>query len=97
MFSDAYKTIERKYEEKRNLAEKEFKVQKENAYNQMPRLAEIDKEIAIAGIKCSKMAISSDSASEKEALIQNLKINIAIINFPKKNVYFSCKNKVNHI
>ena len=71
MFSDVYKTIERKYENRRTVANNNYMQAKKQAYSANPRLAEIDREIAMLGIKSSKAALtatSEDMLNLKETL-----------------------------
>lgn len=70
MLSEVYKTIERKYEEKRNLALHNFTLAKEKAYASNPRLSEIDKEIAMLGIKSSRTALVADKSQTQDLLVE---------------------------
>lgn len=85
MFSDVYKTIERKYEDKRNLASRNYALAKEKAYAKNPRLAEIDKEIAMLGIKSSKAALISDKTA-LENLREELETNINLLKREKESI-----------
>lgn len=85
MFSDVYKTIERKYEDKRNLILKNYSIQKEKAYKECPRLVEIDKEIAALGIKSSKAALISDFDAKKN-LKNELEMNINLLKKEKEDL-----------
>ncbi|MBQ9266831.1 MAG: ATP-binding protein [Clostridia bacterium] len=85
MFSDVYKTIERKYEDKRNLAFRNYAIAKEKAYAKNPRLAEIDKEITMLGIKSSKAALTTNSAA-LATLKEELEININLLKQEKEAI-----------
>lgn len=85
MFSDVYKTIERKYEDKRKSAEKSYSIEKEKAYELNPRLHEIDREISLLGIKSSRAALNSD-LTEKENLKAELEIKINLLKREKETI-----------
>ena len=85
MFSDVYKSIERKYEDKRKIAEKNYSIEKEKAYELNPRLQEIDKEISLLGIKSSRAALNSNP-SEKENLKAELEIKINLLKREKETI-----------
>lgn len=85
MFSDVYKSIERKYEDKRKIAEKNYSIEKEKTYELNPRLQEIDKEISLLGIKSSRAALNSDP-SEKENLKAELEIKINLLKREKETI-----------
>lgn len=85
MFSDVYKSIERKYEDKRKIAEKNYSIEKEKAYELNPRLQEIDKEISLLGIKSSRAALNSDP-SKKENLKAELEIKINLLKREKEAI-----------
>ena len=54
MYKDTYKRIEREYEIKRNLADKNYRELKENTYTSNPRLKEIDIESSKLRNTCCK-------------------------------------------
>ncbi len=85
MFPEVYKTIERKYEDRRNSATYEYQLKKEEAYQRNPRLAEIDKKIALLGIQSSKAALISDDAT-KENLKADLKSKLTALKLEKENI-----------
>lgn len=76
MHNDIVKSIERKYEQKKNIAEKKYEEFKKKIYSQNPRLAEIDKEIALYGINSSKASLSKDPET-REKIKEDLKIRIS--------------------
>lgn len=90
MFPEVYKTIERKYENKRNSATYEYELKKAEAYQRNPRLAEIEKEIALLGVQSSKAALMSDAAT-KENLTAELKSKIASLSLERETILNTIK------
>ena len=70
MQSDVFKTIERNFEYKRNIAIKNATALKEETYDKFPRLKEIDNLIFKSGLQASKATIAN--ASDKDAILSEL-------------------------
>ena len=70
MQSDVFKTIERNFEYKRNIAIKNANTLKEETYDKFPRLKEIDNLIFKCGIQASKATIAN--ASGKDTILSEL-------------------------
>ena len=85
MYKDAYKRIEREYENRRNLANQHFIELKENTYNANPRLREIDMEISKLGIKAIRLSITANSQN-KEANEKDLENQIKILKQEKEKI-----------
>ncbi len=95
MFSDVYKTIEQKYENKRKIAERNYSLAKEKAYSLSPRLQEIDKEISLLGIKYSKATLIANS-DERINLKTELEAKIHLLNMEKDSILNSLQINLSH-
>lgn len=95
MFSDVYKTIEQKYENKRKVAERNYSLAKEKAYTLSPRLQEIDKEISLLGIKYSKATLVANS-DERITLKTELETKIHLLNMEKDSILDSLQINLSH-
>lgn len=87
MQSDVFKTIERNYEYKRNLAQKNANTLKEETYNNFPRLQEIDTLISKCGIEASKATIAN--LANKDAILSELEEKISKLKREKDEILSS--------
>ena len=65
--NSVYREISRNYERLRNKAESERLLREEEIYEKIPRIREIDGEIALTGIKMAKAVMSKEKTSEEAA------------------------------
>lgn len=95
MQSDVFKLIERNYEYKRNIANKNAAILKEETYSKFPRLQEIDNLISRCGIEATKATIAG--SCDKEAILLELEQKIAKLRKEKddllKSINVSLKPK----
>lgn len=84
MYKDTYKRIEREYEQRRNLANQNYRDLKESIYSSNPRLREIDVEIAKLGIRSAKLSIST--SSDKGEITKELKEKLTVLTAEKENI-----------
>lgn len=85
MNSDILKAIEREYEQKRTLAEKNTEYLKNSTYEKYPRLAEIDSLIKKLGIEASKTTLLANH-SERENILSNLSKKIDELKSEKESI-----------
>lgn len=86
---DILKNIEREYEQKRILAEKNTEYLKNETYEKNPKLAEIDRLIKKLGIESSKAALLANS-EEKEKILKNLSSKIDSLKKEKQQILDKC-------
>ena len=65
MQSEAYRKIETQYDYKRQQAQKDARMYKQNVYDENPRLAEIEDEIARETIKTMKANMNLDNVAKQ--------------------------------
>lgn len=88
MYKDTYKRIEREYEIRRNMADKNYRELKENIYTENPRLKEIEMEISKCGIKAARLSISANT-NEKNEIGNELKSRISFLKDEKEKILAS--------
>ena len=84
MYKDTYKRIEREYEQKRNLANQNYRELKESIYTSNPRLRQIDVEIAKLGIRTAKLSIST--STNKEQIAEELRAKMNLLRSEKEEI-----------
>lgn len=84
MQSDVFKLIERNYEYKRNIANKNAAILKEETYSKFPRLQEIDNLISKCGIEATKATIAG--SGNKDAILLELEQKIAKLRKEKEDL-----------
>ena len=86
---DLLKNIEREYEQKRTLAEKNTEYLKNETYEKNPKLAEIDTLIKKLGIEASKASLVSNEV-EKEKILKDLSNKIEELKKEKQQILNNC-------
>ena len=89
MNTDVLRAIEREYEQKRTLAEKNTEYLKNETYEKNPRLAEIDTLIKKLGIESSKATLLANN-SEKEIILRDLTTKINTLKKEKETILNKC-------
>ena len=84
MQSDVFKIIERNYEYKRNLANKNAAILKEEVYSKFPRLQEIDNLISKCGIEATKATIAN--STNKDNILLELEQKISKLKTEKEEL-----------
>ena len=85
MNTDLLRSIEREYEQKRTLAEKNTEYLKNETYEKIPKLAEIDSMIKKLGIEASKASLISNE-DEKIKIINELTDKIEALKAEKQSI-----------
>lgn len=85
MNPDILKNIEREYEQKRTLAEKNTEYLKNKIYEEHPKLAEIDSLIKNLGIEASKATLMAND-DEKKEILDTLSIKIEELKKEKEKI-----------
>lgn len=89
MNTDILKSIEREYEQKRTLAEKDTEYLKNETYEKYPELAQIDSKIKKLGIEASKLILTGNT-SEKEKILKDLSKQITDLKNEKEAILNKC-------
>lgn len=85
MNPDILKNLEREYEEKRTIAEKNTEYLKNELYEKNPKLAEIDRLIKKLGIESSKSTLLANE-TEKENILKDLREKIESLKQEKQKI-----------
>lgn len=89
MTIDVLRTIEREYEQKRMIAEKNTEYLKNETYEKNPKLAEIDTLIKKLGIESTKSSLLANE-TEKEKILKDLESKIKTLRIEKENILKNC-------
>lgn len=86
---DILKSIEREYEQKRSIAEKNTEYLKNETYEKNPKLAEIDRLIKKLGIEASKTTLVANE-KDKEIILKDLADKIEALKKEKQTILDKC-------
>ncbi|MBO5142889.1 MAG: ATP-binding protein [Clostridia bacterium] len=89
MNPDILRTIEREYEQKRTIAEKNTEYLKNETYEKNPKLAEIDRLIKKLGIEASKTTLVANE-KDKEQILKDLTEKIEALKKEKQSILNEC-------
>lgn len=89
MNPDILRTIEREYEQKRTIAEKNTEYLKNETYEKNPKLAEIDRLIKKLGIEASKTTLVANE-QDKEQILKDLTTKIEDLKKEKQAILDKC-------
>lgn len=82
---EVLKSLEREYEQKRTLAEKNTEYLKNEIYEKNPTLADIDRQIKKLGIEASKASLLAKE-SEREKILKDLSTKIEALKLEKQKI-----------
>ena len=86
MANDILISLLKEYDQKRLKAEHDLEIRKQNLYNLIPRLKEIDNELNKSAIATAKDILNSDDKAKDTSLLNSLNDNIAKLKKEKENI-----------